>query len=96
MKTESIWLYRASNDFIQDNTPLFVRGFVFNEILGKLLTVIETMGLSDKQENAIKSYVRQAVWSTLDGNIFRLSEEMDNKICEPLAAQAENTPAKSE
>ena len=74
-------VYKAGQDFIQDNTPLLVRGYIFNEILGRLLTVIEAMGVPTKQEEAVKSYIRQAVWQPLDNSIGILSAEMDNKLC---------------
>jgi hypothetical protein len=34
----------------------------FQKLEGKLLTIIETIGLEKKQEEAIKSLVRQSVW----------------------------------
>ena len=35
-------------------------------LVGRLLTIIETLGLGDKQEKATKSLVRQEVYNSLD------------------------------
>lgn len=87
-------IYRADTDYIKDNTPLFLRGWIFKNIEGQLLTIIEAMGLSEKQENAIKSYVRQAVWSSLDnGSVIVLSPKDDSTITNPIY-EARETPSK--
>ena len=78
-------VYKAGDDFIQDNTPLFLRGHVFKLIEGQILTTIEAAGLPQKQEDALKSYIRQGIWGTLDsGWVIVLSEEDDSHITNPL------------
>jgi hypothetical protein len=48
--------------FTMDNLPLMHRQYQFKQLEGKFLTLVESMGLSDKQEHAIKSYVRRELW----------------------------------
>lgn len=45
------------------NELSFVRNWNVGNLEGKLLTLIETIGLTDKQENAIKSFARTEIWS---------------------------------
>ncbi len=40
----------------------YLHEWQFRDFEGKLLTLIETIGLKESQENAIKSYARQLVW----------------------------------
>lgn len=84
-------IYKARVDYIQDNTPLLMKGWLFKELEGKLLTIIEAMGLSDKQENAVKSYVRKAVWGGLDeGCVVILSDIESDAIYAPLFSANQN------
>jgi hypothetical protein len=43
--------------FIQDNLD-----FDFKAIVGKVMEHIEALGLSDKQENAVKSLIKDSIW----------------------------------
>lgn len=58
------------------NTIFVVREYDLNDIIGKVLTIVESAGLQEKQESAIKGLIRQAVWGTIDnGSRIILSEE---------------------
>jgi hypothetical protein len=48
--------------FDMPNLALMHRQYQFREFEGRLLTLVESMGLPDKQEQAIKSYVRRELW----------------------------------
>jgi hypothetical protein len=48
------------------NTIIVVREYDINDIIGKVLTIVESAGLPTKQEEAIKGLVRQAFWNTID------------------------------
>lgn len=49
-----------------------------SNLIGKLLTLVETLGLQDKQENSFKDIMKQAVWSNvrdmkpIDSNLLTL------------------------
>ena len=45
------------------NELSFVRNWNIGSLEGKLLTLIETIGLTEKQENAVKSLARTEIWS---------------------------------
>lgn len=48
-----------------DNLKITVHGFnveKFDYFLGRVLTIIETLGLPQSQEKAVKDLVRQEVW----------------------------------
>jgi hypothetical protein len=78
-------VYHAGQDFINDNTPLFLRGWKFKTLEGQLMTILEAAGLSEKQEEAIKSFIRQAIWGNLDdGSVVVLSEKDDAYVADPI------------
>ena len=58
-----------------------VRNWEIREIEGKILTLIESMGVPQKQEDAVKGLVRQAIWTTIDTS-FRIviDDEMFEKV----------------
>ena len=37
-------------------------------MIGKLLTLVETLGLQEKQENSFKDIIKQAVWGSVRDN----------------------------
>lgn len=60
------WVRKFSeDDFLQDNTRLAIHGWEFKNLEGRMLTLIESMGLPGKQEDAIKSYARKEIWQTI-------------------------------
>lgn len=84
-KVEKSHVYKAQIDYIQDNTPLLLRGFYFKQLEGRLLTILEMMGVSEKQESAVRGYIAQAIWGNLDdGYVVIISEEENRKITEPI------------
>lgn len=53
--------------FVESRNQLsFVRNWNVGSLEGRLLTLIETIGLTEKQENAIKSFARTEIWSWRD------------------------------
>lgn len=60
-------------------------GYVFGEwvpshIEGKLLTLVETIGLPERQEDAIKSLVRNIVWDDLMRHVQYITAEQHNAL----------------
>jgi hypothetical protein len=43
-----------------------VESFKVKNIEGKLLTIVESIGLPETQEKAVKGLVRQAIWDVID------------------------------
>ena len=68
-----------------DNTPFIIRNWQFSDLEGRLLTLLESLGLPDKQEDAVKSLIRQAVWR---------SPMFENRITDQQAERcySENRP----
>lgn len=60
--------------FLEDNTLLAVRGWAFKNLEGRLLTLVESMGLPEKQEEAVKGYMRREVWATVYEG-YKVSDE---------------------
>ena len=86
--------YRSWNEaereapiFSFDNLPLMYRQYQFKHFEGDLLTLIESMGLPTKQEEAVKSYVRRELWDFVHTG-YVISDEMDNEMSQnPSAGQ---------
>lgn len=49
----------------------------FRELEGKLLTIIETIGLKETQEDAVKSLVRNEIWKLWDKPSFSEIKEIE-------------------
>lgn len=58
---------------------VFVYNYQFRELEGKMLTLLETLGLPDKQEKAIKTQVRRAIWDSWD-NSFLLPSDLKEEL----------------
>lgn len=63
--------------FLQDNTPLYIKGWAFKNLEGRLLTLIESMGLGEKQEEAQKGFIRREVWATVYESYVMSDESRD-------------------
>ena len=61
------------------NLPIMIRQWAFSNFEGKLLTLMESMGLPEKQENAIKSYLRQELWEFVRSGMI-VPDEFDNEL----------------
>ena len=48
---------------VQSETP--------NYIIGRILTIVEVLGLKETQENSLKSLIRNEVWNEFDCSGFR-------------------------
>lgn len=57
---------------IFDNTP--------SQIEGKVLTILESAGLPDKQEEALKGLIRSAIWSTIHEQGIYISDIRHTQI----------------
>lgn len=44
----------------------YIWRYQVQDIEGKLLTLVESLGLPERQESAVKSHVRQIVWNWYD------------------------------
>lgn len=73
---------------------LFVFGYYeVQDIEGKLLTLVESIGLPVKQEEAIKSLVRQSVWNVVERpHRIWLSQEMVEKAYQEQEARKLKIP----
>ena len=53
-----------------------------SQIEGKILTILETAGLPEKQEEAMKGLIRGAIWNTIHDNSVFISDTRHNEIRE--------------
>ena len=63
-----------------EKETVMVHGFNeerFNNFLGRILTIVETLGLSSSQETALKSLVKQEVWALWE-NPWSVEEKEKN------------------
>lgn len=44
------------------NQPKIMRNWQMNELIGKVMLIVETMGLQKGQEESAKSLIKQAMW----------------------------------
>ncbi len=58
-----------------------IHDYAIQHLEGKLLTLIESWGLKDSQEKAVKDLVRQEVWSVIHGAEY-VSDKQADKIRE--------------
>lgn len=49
---------------------------------GELITLIEVLGLPEKQEEAFKSKFKQTYWGRIEKNAYHITAEEHNKIRE--------------
>jgi hypothetical protein len=75
-----------------ENTPFVIRTWQFSHLEGKLLTILETLNLADKQELAVKSLVRQAIWRTPDPCIRLTDEQVDRCLDENRHTKNHGSP----
>jgi hypothetical protein len=52
-----------------------IEDYLISRLEGRLLTMIESIGLKDTQEKAVKDLVRSEVWQTLTQPCFIISSE---------------------
>jgi len=64
-----------------------------NTIIGKVLTLIEVMGLSPQQEKSLKDLVQQAVWETVNGFGISVSPETHSKLRDDFYREQDNARA---
>lgn len=74
--------FNGNKHFLVDNSALFIRFWSLKQLEGRLLTLVESMGLGEKQEDAIKNYMRREVWATIADSYVMSDEARD--FCETL------------
>lgn len=85
------------------NTVGYGSGYIIQEysvqhLEGRLLTLLESLGLPDKQETAAKGLFRQEAWSLLN-NAHYISNEQHSRVMEENAkldqSRVGSTPARA-
>lgn len=61
------------------NKIVYIHNYQFSDHEGRLLTLIETLGLPKVQEDAIKSMIRREVWGTWD-DCFLIPESIKEQL----------------
>lgn len=52
------------------NFSKIVKTWQVNTLIGKLMLIIETMGLEEKQEKSVKSLMKQEIWKEFNEGIY--------------------------
>jgi hypothetical protein len=63
-----------------DNRGAIFRGHQFGDLEGSLLTVIEGIGLPEKQEYAIKCQVRKEIWKAWSNQVIAVPKSADEEV----------------
>ncbi len=73
------------------NVGRVVREWEINSHLGLMLTIIESLGLQEKQEKAVKDLVKQHTWRGLwnGGTPLIYSREADKLLCDAIEKKYE-------
>lgn len=50
------------------DSSYLVNGYTVDHLVGRVLTLIETLGLKDSQEKAVKDLVRQEIWQPFNND----------------------------
>jgi hypothetical protein len=58
---------------------VYLHNYQLSNLEGRLLTLVETLGLPKSQEDAFKSYVRREVWETWD-NSYLIPQSIKEQI----------------
>lgn len=53
-----------------DNFSKIIRTWQVESFIGKLMLIVETMGLNDKQEKSAKSLMKQEIWTEFNKGIY--------------------------
>ncbi len=54
-----------SGDYQSNNDARVMREWEIRSYLGKILTIVESMGVSEKQEKAVKDLIKTTTWGEL-------------------------------
>jgi hypothetical protein len=75
--------------FTMENLPIMMRQYAFRELEGRLLTLVESMGLNDKREGIIKQYVRRELWDTVHQMGYIIPTESDEELTNNIGSTPE-------
>lgn len=84
--------------YVGDNTARVVREWEVRSYLGQILTIVDSLGLPEKQEKAIKDLVKRTTWGDLwnGGSIVIYTKEAQELLAKAIeaehAAQANDAP----
>lgn len=58
------------NNYQDANFGKIVRTWQVNNLIGKIMLIIETMGLNENQLEASKSIIKQSIWSEFNEGVY--------------------------
>lgn len=61
------------------NFSKIVKTWQVEALVGKVMLIVETMGLEKQQEESAKSLIKQSIWSEFNEGIF-ISKEMQKSV----------------
>lgn len=53
-----------------DNFSKIIKTWQVDNLIGKLMLIVETMGLNDRQEKSAKSLMKQEIWKEFNEGIY--------------------------
>lgn len=60
-----------------DNFSKIIKTWQVENLIGKLMLIVETIGLNDKQEKSVKSLMKQEIWKEFNAGIYISSAMQD-------------------
>lgn len=66
--------------FDEPNLPIMHRQHQFSYFEGKILTLVETIGLPEKQESALKSLMREKIWDFVTETGLIVPDSVDQSL----------------
>lgn len=73
-----------------------------DQMVGELLTLIDALGLKEKQEKSLKDLVRQKIWNTvsnafyINGQVLVLAQDIDWEVRDENSQLAARSTSKEE
>ena len=65
------------------------------QIIGKVLTLIEAMGLPERQEGSVKDLIRQVIWDRMNEDGINIKPERHTAIREEYYEKKQDAQSKS-
>lgn len=60
-----------------DNFAKVLRTWQVENLVGKVMLIVETMGLEKTQEESAKSLIKQSIWSEFNEGMFISKKQID-------------------
>lgn len=67
---------------MDENFAKIIRTWQIENLIGRVMLIIETMGLNESQLNASKSLIKQMIWQQFNDGMFISKEKIEEAVKE--------------